>query len=155
MQDKGGSMIVKDLMTKDVVTVSPVMSVHDLAELLIEKDISGAPVVDEDGKLVGIVQEESIIFHDKKVHLPTFINLSMGFLTLGIHRLEEEIKKVTAIKIADIMQKEPLVVSPQMPIEDLATLMVEKRVYYFPVVENEKLVGVVTKKDIVRSIAQE
>jgi len=46
-------------------------------------------------------------------------------------------------------------VSPQMPIEDLATLMVEKRVYYFPVVENEKLVGVVTKKDIVRSIAQE
>lgn len=147
-------MVVKDLMTKDVITVKPSMGIHDLAQMLIEKDISGAPVIDSEGKMIGIVQEEGVIFQDKKVHLPTFVNLSVGFLTLGINRLEEEIKKVTAIKVADIMQKEPTSVGPQMPIEDLATLMLEKRVYYFPVLENEKLVGVITKKDIVRSIAQ-
>lgn len=148
-------MLVKDLMTKDVITVTPAMGIHDLAELFIEKDISGAPVVDEEGKIVGIVEEEGVIFQDKKVHLPTFINLSVGFLTLGIKRLEEEILKVTASKVVDIMQKDFHPITPQMSVEDLATLMIEKRLYYFPVLEADKLVGVVTKKDIVRSIAQE
>ncbi len=148
-------MLVKDLMTKDVITVTPTMGIHDLAELFIGKDISGAPVVDEEGKVVGIVQEEGVIFQDKKVHLPTFINLSIGFLTLGIKRLEEEIMKVTASKVVDIMQKDFHTITPQMSVEDLATLMLEKRLYYFPVLEADKLVGVVTKKDIVRSIAQE
>jgi len=147
-------MLIKDIMTKEVVTVSPSTSVHELAELFVQKNISGAPVVDQEGKLLGLVREEGVIFQDKKVHLPTFLNISLGFLTLGIKRFEEEIKKITATTVADIMEKDLITVSPQDNVEDVATTMIERDAYYCPVIEGQKLVGVVTKKDIVRSIAK-
>ena len=151
---KGEVMLIKDIMTRKVITVNPKMNLHKLAELFVEKDISGAPVVDDDGKLLGIVREEGVIFQDKKVHLPTFINIFSGFITLGIKRFEEEMKKITATTVSDIMEKDMITISPDMAIEDIATMMIEKGVYYFPVVEADKLVGVITKKDIVRTIAK-
>ncbi len=150
---KGGDMKVNEVMTRNVITVPEEMSVHELAELLVEKNISGAPVVDREGKLVGVVQEEGVIFQDKKVHLPTFVNISLGFLTLGIKRFEEEMKKITANKVGEIMDKDFLTISPDISIEDAATIMIENKQYYFPVLSNDKLVGVMTKKDIVRAIA--
>ncbi len=147
-------MQVKDIMTKDPITVTSATSVGALAELFLEKNISGAPVVDEGGKLLGVVGEEGVIFQDKKVHLPTFLHISLGFLTLGVKRFEEEIKKVTATKAGDILEKDFISLTPEMSIEDAATAMIEKSSYYCPVVEGEKLVGVITKKDIVRSIAK-
>lgn len=147
-------MLIKDIMTKKVITVSPEMGVHKLAELFVKKNISGAPVVDKSGKLLGVVKEEGVIFQDKKVHLPTFINLSIGYLTLGTERYNEEIKKITASIVADIMEKDIVTIGPNAEIEDVATLMLEKGVYYLPVVDNGKLAGVVTKKDIVRAIAK-
>lgn len=146
-------MLVRDIMTKEIVTVSPEMGVHALAELFVNKNISGAPVVDASGKLLGIVKEEGVMFQDKKVHLPTFINLSLGFLTLGAKRYEEEMKKITASKVSDIMEKDPSTIAADAAIEDAATLMIEKDAYYLPVVEGSKLAGVLTKKDIVRAIA--
>lgn len=147
-------MSIKDIMTKNVVTVSPEMGIHKLAELFMEKNISGAPVVDKSGKLLGVVKEEGVIFQDKKVHLPTFINLFVGFLTLGTERYSEEIKKITASKVSSIMEKDIVTVNPNTEIEDVATLMIEKEIYYLPVVDKDKLVGVITKKDIVRAIAK-
>jgi len=101
------------------------------------------------------VQEEGVIFQDKKVHLPTFLHISLGFLTLGVKQYEEEIRKVTATKVGDIMEKDIVVLSPEMSVEDVATIMIEKSSYYCPVVEEDKLIGVITKKDIVRSIARD
>ena len=148
-------MLIKDIMTKKVITVSPEMDIHELAELFMEKNISGAPVVDKSGKLLGVVKEEGVIFQDKKVHLPTFINLSLGFLTLGIKRYNEEIEKITASKVSSIMEKDIVTIGPSTEMEDVATLMIEKEIYYFPVVDEDKLVGVITKKDMVRAIAKE
>ena len=147
-------MLIKDIMTKNVVTVNPEMDIHRLAELFMEKNISGAPVVDKSGKLLGVVKEEGVIFQDKKVHLPTFINLSFGFLALGTVRYNEEIKKITASKVSSIMEKDITTINPNTEIEDVATLMIEKEIYYLPVVDKDKLVGVITKKDIVRAIAK-
>jgi CBS domain-containing protein len=148
-------MLIKDIMTKNVITVSPEMKIHKLAKLFIDKNISGAPVVDEAGKLLGVVNEEGVIFQDKKVHLPTFINLSFGFLTLGSERYNEEIKKITASTVSSIMEKDITTINPNIEIEDAATLMLEKEIYYLPVVDKDKLVGLITKKDIVRAIAKE
>lgn len=147
-------MQVKDIMTKHVITVKPTMDVHKLAELFVKENISGAPVVDGAGRYLGVVLEEGLIFQDKKVHLPTFINLSIGYLTLGTHQFEEEIKKIAGSKVADIMEKDVVTVSPQVSVTDLATQMIEENVHYFPVLEADRLVGVVTKRDIVRSIAK-
>lgn len=148
-------MLIKDIMTKNVITVNPEMSIHKLAELFMKKNISGAPVVDKSGKLLGIAKEEGVIFKDKKVHLPTFINLSFGFIALGTAKYNEEIKKITASTVSSIMEKDTVTISPNTEIEDVATLMIEKEVYYLPVVDKDKLVGVITKKDIVRAIAKE
>jgi CBS domain-containing protein len=146
-------MLIKDIMTKDPVTVNPQMSVHALAELLVKKNISGAPVVDASGKLIGLVREEGVIFQDKKVHLPTFISLSVGFLTLGAKQYSEEVKKITASSVEDIMETDIITVSVDMTLEDAATTMIEKGMYYLPVLNGTALVGVITKRDIVRAIA--
>jgi len=147
-------MLVKDIMTKNVITVNPEMDIHKLAELFVGKNISGAPVVDKNAKLLGIVREEGVIFQDKKVHLPTFVSLSVGFLALGTGRYNEEIKKIAANKAYDIMEKNIVTVSSDATIEEAATLMLEREVYYLPVLDEGKLAGVVTKKDIVRAIAK-
>ncbi len=148
-------MEIRSLMTKNVITVIPSMNIHKVAELFIENDIGGAPVIDETGELLGIIEEEAIIFQDKKVHLPTFIHLSFGFITLGVKKFEEEVKKITAQTVGEIMDKDFLSISADTSLEDAATLMIEHDRYYCPVVEEKKLVGVITKKDIVKAIAKE
>lgn len=141
-------------MTTDVITVSPDMDVHSLAALFVEKGISGAPVVDASGSLQGVVLEEGLIVRDKKVHLPTFLYILTGFVTIGESRFEQELKKMASSTVAGIMNPNPVTLSPETSLEELATLMVEKGIYYFPVKESGKLAGVVTRKDIVRAMAQ-
>jgi len=148
-------MLVKDIMTTDVVTVTPTMGIYELAALFVQRNISGVPVVDEKSGFLGIVLEEGLIFHDKKVHLPSFVHIAMGFLTFGMKRFEEEIAKVTAATVSQLMEEQVLSLSPAMTIEDAATLMIDKGMYYCPVLEEGKLLGVITKKDIVRAIARE
>ena len=147
-------MKVREIMSRNPVTVKPTLSIHKLAELFIEKNVSGAPVVDNQGRFLGIVLEEGVIFQDKKVHLPTFINVSLGFLTFGVKSFEEEIKKITAKTVKDIIEEDILTVSSDAQIEEVATLMIDKGQYYLPVLEQGKLVGVVTKKDIVKAIVK-
>ena len=147
-------MQVKDIMTREVICVNPDMGVHEFAELLIKHNIGGAPVIDKEGNFLGLVLEEGLIFQDKKIHLPTFLHLSLGFLTLETERFEEELKKIAGTKVSDIMEETFIKVSPEEPIENIATMMVEKGNHYYPVIENNKVVGIVTKKDIVKAIAR-
>jgi CBS-domain-containing membrane protein len=147
-------MNIRDIMTTAVITVQPSTDVRALAQLFIEKDISGAPVVDERGTLRGIVLEESLILQDKKVHLPTLIYILNGVFPIGEERFEEEMRKIASITVEGIMEDTMKTLSPDTPVEDVATMIVEEGMHYFPVLEQGKLVGVVTKKDIVRAIAQ-
>ena len=141
-------------MTTAVITVPPEMDVHALAALFVDKGISGAPVVDASGAMQGVVLEEGLIVRDKKVHLPTFLYILTGFVTIGESRFEQELKKMASSTVAGIMNPNPVTLSPETSLEELATLMVEKGIYYFPVKESGKLAGVVTRKDIVRAMAQ-
>jgi predicted transcriptional regulator len=146
-------MNVKDIMTKEVTTVSPDMDIRKFAELLVEKDISGAPVV-ENGKLLGIALEEGLILQDKKLHLPTLVNILNSVFVIGEQRFETEMKKIAALTVSGIMEEKMQILSPETPVNEVATTMIEKGIHYFPVVENGKLLGVVTKKDIVKAIAK-
>ncbi|MBN1621038.1 MAG: CBS domain-containing protein [Endomicrobiales bacterium] len=148
-------MEIKEIMTKNVITVKPDMDVHKFAELLIEKDISGAPIVDGNGKFLGVALEEGLIVKDKKIHLPTFVYFLTGFFTIGEKKFENELKKIAATTVSGIMEEKIRPVSPHTTVEDVATIMIEEGLHYFPVTEGGNLVGVVTKKDIVKAIAKE
>ena len=119
-------MIARDIMTRKVATIHPEASAQEVARLLDQKRISGAPVVDTDGKMVGIITEADII---SKVNRD-------------------------GLRVADIMSHEIIVVSEDTPVNEIALLLTERRIKRVPVVREGKLVGIVSRADIVHAVAQ-
>jgi CBS domain-containing protein len=145
----------KDIMTREVITVTPDRPVSEVAQILMEKRISGVPVLNADRELLGIVCESDIIDQTKKLHIPTVVNL-MGyiiFLESG-KKFEKELKKMIGLVVGDIMTAPVKTVTPETSVEDIATLMAEGHVHSIPVMEGRSLVGIIGKKDIVHSLAR-
>ena len=144
----------QDIMTNNVITVTEDMPVKELAKILSENKISGAPVVDNEGKLVGVVTESDLIDQTKKVHIPTVVSIFDSFLFLeSPDRLEKDLKKMAASTVKDISSQELVNVNKDTRLDELATLMSEKKVHTLPVVDGDKLVGVIGKSDIIRTLA--
>jgi len=146
-------MLAKSIMTKEVKTVTASMPIRELAVFLVKENISGAPVVDKAGVFLGIVTEEDLIFQDKKIHLPTFLNLFANIVPLGVGQLEEELKKITGTTVEAVMQKRAQIIGAETSIEEIATIMTEQKTYYLPVVEKGKVLGIVTKRDLIKAVA--
>ncbi len=145
----------KDIMTRDVITVSPATTIEDLARIFIEKNISGAPVVDDRGDLVGIVTENDLISQNKRLHIPTVVRLFDAFIMLeSPSKIEKEIKKMAAATVDDICIKDVITVSGDMTIEDIATIMSEKKVHLIPVVEGKKVLGIIGKMDMIKGMTK-
>lgn len=146
----------KNIMTKNPITFTPTMSVKEAAKILAEKDIGGAPVLDNNGRLVGIVTESDLIVQDVRLRFPTYIELLDGYLYLpgSLEHFEEEFKKAIGAEVADVMTMEVITVGEGTSIEDIATLMVEEDIGRVPVMSGDRVVGIVTKGDIVRAISR-
>jgi CBS domain-containing protein len=145
----------KDIMTQEVITVKEDTPVSEVAQILTEKHISGVPVLNPKKEIVGIVCESDIIDQTKRFHLPTVINL-MGYIVFleSGKKFEKELKKMIGLVAADIMTRTVKAVSPETSLEEIATLMAENRVHSIPVLRGKDLVGIIGKKDIVRSLAR-
>jgi len=143
--------VAKDIMTREVITVSPDMGVDELANMLWEKKISGAPVVDNTGNLLGVVTESDLIDQTKKVHIPTVMTIldSMIFLE-NPAKLDKEIKKMTGSKVGDICSADPVTVNEETSVEEIATIMADKNVHTIPVIKNGGLIGIIGKSDIIK-----
>ena len=144
----------KDIMTRDVITVEGKTNLETFARILMKHQISGAPVLDSDGNLTGIVTENDLINRNTKLHIPTILRLFDAFIPLGNSRLEEEIKKMAASHVRDIMSKIVVTIHEDTPLEDIATMMMENKIHLLPVVREETLVGIVGKKDVIRGISR-
>ncbi|MCL4078575.1 CBS domain-containing protein [Coriobacteriia bacterium Es71-Z0120] len=146
----------RDIMTPDPVTVTEDMPVRDAARLMAERRVGALPVL-RDGALVGIVTEGDLIMQDVKVQFPTYIHLLDGFIMYppAAARFETELKKAVGATVGDVMTRKPVTVNADAPIEDVATLLVDKDVSRLPVMDGDRLVGIVSKSDIVRSLASE
>ncbi len=145
----------QDIMSRDVITVNENATVRELASLLLSRNISGAPVVDADGKVIGVVTESDLIFQNKKVHLPTAVAILDAFFFLERpEKMEKELKKIAGSKVGDICSHDLVSVGPETDLEELATLMAEKKIHTLPVLADGQLVGVIGKSDIIRTIAQ-
>ncbi|NOQ47491.1 MAG: CBS domain-containing protein [Desulfobulbaceae bacterium] len=144
----------RDIMTKEVVTVNRDISVKELAGVFFKNKISGAPVTDSDETVVGVVTENDLIDQNKRVHIPTVVAILDSFVFLeNPEKLEKDIKKIAGAKVADICSEELISVQPDTPLDELATLMAERQVHTLPVMENDTLVGVIGKSDIIRTLA--
>ncbi len=146
-------LTAKDIMTQDVITVKPDTPVDELAVILSEKKISGAPVVDDDGKVIAVVTESDLIDRAKKVHIPSMISLLDSVIFLESEKkMEQEIKKMTGSTVKDICSNTLISVSEETMLDEVATIMAEKKVHTLPVVSGDILVGVIGKTDIIRTL---
>jgi CBS domain-containing protein len=149
-------LTAKDIMTRDVVTVRPETSIEELASLLVKNQISGVPVVDANGALAGIVTENDLISRNKRLHIPTVVSfLDAAIYLESSKKFADEVKRVTATKVADICAKKVVTINEDTTLSDIATIMAEKKVYLLPVVRAGAVVGIVGKRDVVRAVAQQ
>lgn len=146
----------RDIMTKAVLTVSPETLVSDLARTLAGKNIGGVPVVDADGRLVGIVTQSDLVERAQELELPPALNILDFHLYLQIpSHLFRKVEKMLGATVADIMSPNPVTVSPDTTVPRLATLMARQKVHTLPVLEAGKIVGIIGKMDLVRALARE
>lgn len=144
---------VSDIMTTEVISFKPDTDISEAAKQLLENRINGAPVVDEDGKVVGILCQSDLIVQQKRFPVPSFFTLLDSVIPLVSQKhFEKEMEKMAAFKVSQAMTEKPVVVSPDTSLEDVAALMVDKKLHTLPVVDNGKLVGVVGKEDILRTL---
>ena len=146
----------RDIMSKNVVCVSPETEITQAAKLLLERHLNGLPVLDQKGLLVGIICQSDLVFQQKKIPIPSVFTLLDGLIPLGSsHQIEIEVAKIAAFKVEQAMTHDPVFVGPEATIEDIATIMVRKKIHSLPVVENGRLVGIVGKEDILRTLIPE
>lgn len=146
-------MKAKDVMTRKVIAVKPGTSVKEIAKVLYKKKISGVPVVDEENNLLGIVSETDLILKASGPHLPAHIQILGGIIYLETpHTMEEELKKVLAFTAGNLMTGDVITVGPEDEVKKLADIMVKENVNRIPVVENKKLVGIVTRHDLLKAM---
>jgi len=143
----------KDIMTREVITISPDTEIAHAAKLLLTNRINGVPVIDDAGKLVGILCQSDLIIQQKNIPIPSLFTLLDGFISLtSSKKLDKEVEKIAATKVADAMTPNPVTVNSDTGIEDVAALMVEKSYHTLPVVDAGKLVGIVGKEDVLRTL---
>lgn len=143
----------KDIMTHKVLTVGLDTTVSELAELLNVNGINGVPVVDVHGNLLGVVTENDLIFQKKKVHIPTVLNILDSVIYLeSPEKMKKEMQKITGTSVKDIYTKSVTTVKKDTPIDEIATIMAEQKIHTIPVVEDNQLVGVIGKGDIIKTL---
>ncbi|MFW2367316.1 MAG: CBS domain-containing protein [Desulforhopalus sp.] len=144
----------EDIMSREVITVTEATSVQEVARTLLNNNISGVPVLDAESKLIGIVTESDLIFQNKKLKVPAVIAILDSFLFLNNpDKMEKELKKIAGATVKDISTESVVTVTPSTPLDEIATMMTEKKIHTLPVVsEDGRMVGVVGKKDIIRTI---
>ncbi len=144
----------KDIMTTQCITLTPDTEISAAAKILLENKINGAPVVEND-EVIGVLCQADLVAQQKKVTLPSFFTLLDGVFPLSSHEeLEREMTKISALKVAEAMTPAPIFITPDTSIEDLATMMANEKLYTLPVLDEGKLVGVVGKEDVLKTLLQ-
>lgn len=148
-------MTVKEIMTSNVITIKRNSTIEEIAHILTENNISGVPVVDDEGRVVGIVTGRDLLYKDLEPRFPAVLEILGGFVFLsGVREHNKELRKVTAIKAEDIMTSSVITVDGGASVEKAASIMAQKNINRVPVVDNGKLVGIVSRHDVVRYIAK-
>jgi CBS domain-containing protein len=148
--------LVGEIMDREPVTVSPDASVEEVVRALRDNELPGVPVVDGEGRCVGIVTEADLVLPDDEgdLHIPHYINLFGGTVFLEpLGRFEERLRKAFASKASDMMTADPDTVEPGTTVREAARAIHETGHNRLPVTEDGRLVGVVTRVDVLGALA--
>jgi CBS domain-containing protein len=144
----------KDVMTAQVHTVSAETSLEEVVQLLASHHISGVPVVDEQGGLLGVVTEADLIDeHKREARIPRAA--LFGFFPLPEDVLRDAARRGKSMTAGDLMSRKVITASEETPVHGLADLMVKQRINRVPIVRDGRLVGIVTRSDLVRDLARQ
>ena len=148
---------VREIMDSSPATVHPDTPVEEVVALLRKHELPGVPVVDKDGRCVGIVSEADLVLPDDQgdLHLPHYINLFGGTVFLEpLGRFEQRLRKAFASTVEDMMTRDPDTVGPDVSAKEAARLIHESGHNRLPVVDDDgRLVGVVTRLDVLGALA--
>lgn len=144
-------MKVRDVMTSQVLTAREETPVHEVVGLMVEHAISGVPVLDAAGKMIGLITERELVLRSTRIDPPSFLpvlDARIPLETPGHYR--KRIQHIVGTRAADVMVDDFETIGPDAAIEDLAALMVQPGVNPVAVIEHGVLVGIVSRTDIVR-----
>ncbi len=146
---------VADIMTADPITVEPQTSLTTAIQILAEKQITGLPVVNERGELVGVISESDLMWKETGVDTPPYIMFLDSVIYLqNPARYDKEIHKALGQTVGEVMSDKPITIEPNATIREAAHLMHEKHVRRLPVVDTlGKVIGILTRGDIIRTMA--
>jgi CBS domain-containing protein len=144
----------RDVMTTDVVTFALHEPITDAMMRLVDNGVDAGPVVDDDGKVVGMLSTGDLIVQESQLHAPTVINILGGLFELpgSKRKFEHELEQAVAVDVEDAMTPKPVTCGPDDTVETIATLMHDHNISRVPVVEDGRLVGIVARGDILRAI---
>ncbi|TAN43099.1 MAG: CBS domain-containing protein [Nitrospirae bacterium] len=144
-------LLARDIMNTNIVTVTPETTVGELGRLFLDKGISGAPVIDSENRLQGIVTENDLIRQNRRFHIPTIVRLFDAFIPLeGSSSIEKEIRRMSAATVADICTRDVITTGPDATLQDIASTMSDKNVHLIPVLDDGRLVGIIGKIDLIK-----
>jgi len=140
---------VEDIMTRRVITVRPETSVREAARLMFTNRVSGLPVVDADERVVGIISDGDLILRQRRPKVTPWWRLFFE----NAEDLARRYKKVVGLTVADVMTQPALVISPAFGIETAAAILDNRKIRRLPVVRDGRLVGIVSRGDLIRALA--
>ena len=147
-------LLAKNIMIKKVITIKKEASIEKLSELLLKNKISGVPVVDDDGKMVGIATEGDLIIRDSDLHFPRYFKLLDSIIYLeSLNKFKSNLKKYLGTKVEDVMTAKVRTVRENTLVSEVANIMIRNNVNRVPVLNRKgDLVGIITRADIVKSM---
>ncbi len=148
------SYLAKEIMDPDPPYCLPDTPVEEIIRRFSDERLDGMVVVDREDHLCGLITESDLIEGQANLHVPTAIAIFDMVLPLGEERFERELQRLQALQARDLMVEKVTTVSPEDTLETIAEIMSEAHIHHLPVVEDGVILGMVSRHEVVRALAE-
>ena len=148
-------MLVQEIMSSPAITVTPETTIQEVARIMGEHHISGVPVIDADGRLLGTVTEVNLIARNAPLKQPRYLAVLSAVIPVGLddyYEYKQQLRQALATNARQLMNSDVRTVEPSTTVEEALEIMLHPENTMLPVLENDRVVGVVTRTDLVRLI---
>jgi CBS domain-containing protein len=143
----------RDIMETNIISITPDTEIPRAVKILLDNHINGVPVVNDKKELVGILCQSDLIFQQKEMPIPPIFTILDSIIPLSSSKkLEENLQKISAASVEQAMVKNPVTVTADTPVSEIASLMVERHFHTIPVVDGKKLMGIIGKEDVLKTL---